>query len=80
VLVTVAPGGRVDRRRIDLIHGLRTHPYHHEESWTVGRYANNRGRARSRSPTSWRSSSSYASPPCAARARVSRRWPRRLLC
>jgi len=39
VLVTVAPGGELlDRRRIDLTHGLPTHPYHHEGSWAVGRY------------------------------------------
>ena len=41
VLVTVAPGGELlDRRRIDLTHGLPTHPYHHEGSWAVGRYVN----------------------------------------
>ena len=41
VLVTVAPGGEfLDRRRIDLTHGLPTHPYHHEGSWSVGRYIN----------------------------------------
>jgi hypothetical protein len=40
-LVTIAPGGKlVDRRRIDLTRGLPTHPYHHEGSWAVGRYAN----------------------------------------
>jgi len=39
VLVTLAPGGEfLDRRRIDLTHGLPTHPYHHEGSWAVGRY------------------------------------------
>ena len=39
VLITVAPGGELlDRRRIDLTHGLPTHPYHHEGSWAVGRY------------------------------------------
>ena len=39
VLVTVGPGGELlDRRRIDLTHGLPTHPYHHEGSWAVGRY------------------------------------------
>jgi len=39
VLVTVAPDGQLlDRRRIDLTHGLPTHPYHHEGSWAVGRY------------------------------------------
>ena len=41
VLVTLAPGGELlDRRRIDLTHGLPTHPYHHEGSWAVGRYLN----------------------------------------
>jgi hypothetical protein len=41
VLVTVGPGCELlDRRRIDLTHGLPTHPYHHEGSWAVGRYAN----------------------------------------
>ncbi|HEX3432081.1 MAG TPA: hypothetical protein VHT03_14465 [Rhizomicrobium sp.] len=41
VLVTIAPGGELlDRRRVDLTHGLPTHPYHHEGSWAVGRYAN----------------------------------------
>jgi hypothetical protein len=36
VLVTVAPGGDLlDRRHIALIFGMPTHPYHHEESWTV---------------------------------------------
>jgi hypothetical protein len=41
VLVTVARGGEfLDRRRIDLTHGLPTHPYHHEGSWAVGRYIN----------------------------------------
>jgi hypothetical protein len=40
-LVTIAPGGELlDRRRIDLTHGLPTHPYHHEGSWAVGRYVN----------------------------------------
>jgi len=39
VLVTLAPGGEfLDRRLIDLTHGLPTHPYHHEGSWAVGRY------------------------------------------
>ena len=38
VLVTVAPGAELlDRRRIDLTHGLPTHPYHHAGSWAVGR-------------------------------------------
>src|SRR5262245_46561109 len=41
VLVTIAPHGEfLDRRRIDLTHGLPTHPYHHEGSWAVGRYLN----------------------------------------
>jgi hypothetical protein len=41
VLVTVASSGELlDRRRIDLTHGLPTHPYHHEGSWAVGRYLN----------------------------------------
>jgi hypothetical protein len=40
VLVTVAPSGELlDRRRIDLTTGLPTHPYHHEGSWALGRYA-----------------------------------------
>ena len=41
VLVALAPGGELlDRRRIDLTHGLPTHPHHHEGSWAVGRYLN----------------------------------------
>lgn len=41
VLVTVARDGQlIDRRRVDLTHGLPTHPYHHEGSWAVGRYLN----------------------------------------
>jgi hypothetical protein len=41
VLVTLARGGELlDRRRIDLTRGLPTHPYHHEGSWSVGRYVN----------------------------------------
>ena len=41
VLVTVAATGELlDRRRIDLTHGLPTHPHHHEGSWAVGRYRN----------------------------------------
>lgn len=41
VFVTVGPSGEfLDRRRIDLTHGLPTHPYHHEGSWAVGRYLN----------------------------------------
>lgn len=40
VLVTVTPAGElVDRRRVDLTQGLPTHPYHHEGSWAIGRYA-----------------------------------------
>ncbi len=39
-LVTVGHDGRlIDRRRVDLTQGLPTHPYHHEGSWAVGRYA-----------------------------------------
>lgn len=39
--MTIAANGELlDRRRIDLTHGLPTHPYHHEGSWAVGRYAN----------------------------------------
>ena len=41
VLITVSSGGELlDRRRVDLTHGLPTHPYHHEGSWAVGRYLN----------------------------------------
>src|SRR5262247_4006440 len=41
VLITLAPGGELlDRRRVDLTRGLPTHPYHHEGSWAIGRYAN----------------------------------------
>jgi hypothetical protein len=37
----MASGGEfLDRRRIDLTHGLPTHPHHHEGSWAVGRYVN----------------------------------------
>ena len=40
VLVTLASDRRLlDRRRVELTHGLSTHPYHHEGSWAVGRYA-----------------------------------------
>mgnify|MGYP001583669570 CR=1 FL=1 len=39
VLVTLSADRRlIDRRRIDLTHGLPTHPFHHEGSWAVGRY------------------------------------------
>lgn len=39
VLVTLAADGALlDRRGIDLTHGLTTHPHHHEGSWAVGRY------------------------------------------
>ena len=31
---------RVGFARVDLTRGLPTHPYHHEGSWAVGRYAN----------------------------------------
>lgn len=41
VLITLARGGEfLDRRRIDLTRGLPTHPYHHEGSWAIGRFAN----------------------------------------
>ena len=40
VLITLATNGDLlDRRRIDLTRGLPTHPYHHEGSWAIGRYA-----------------------------------------
>src|SRR5215470_4365102 len=40
VLITLGPDkGLLDRRRIDLTTGLPTHPYHHEGSWAIGRYA-----------------------------------------
>jgi hypothetical protein len=40
VLVTIGSRGELlDRRRIDLTTGLPTHPYHHEGSWAIGRYA-----------------------------------------
>src|SRR5690348_5236939 len=39
-LVTLARDGTLlDRRHIDLTRALPTHPYHHEGSWAVGRYA-----------------------------------------
>src|SRR4029450_2490164 len=41
VLVTLGTKRElIDRRRVDLTHDLPTHPYHHEGSWAVGRYAN----------------------------------------
>ena len=82
VLVTIAPGGELlDRRRIDLTdRGLPTHPHHHEGSWAVGRYLNGPGARAFRSLTPWRSSSACERPPRAARARASRRWPRRCPC
>lgn len=40
ILVTVdSARNLLDRRRVDLTRGLPTHPYHHEGSWAVGRYA-----------------------------------------
>jgi hypothetical protein len=39
VLVTLARGCVIDRRTIDLTRNLPTHPYHHEGSWAIGRYA-----------------------------------------
>jgi len=39
-LVTIgSDSALLDRRRIDLTKGLPTHPYHHEGSWAIGRYA-----------------------------------------
>jgi hypothetical protein len=39
VLVTLTAAGELlDRRRVDLTRDLPTHPYHHEGSWSVGRY------------------------------------------
>ena len=40
VLVTIGANGQMlDRRHVDLTEGLPTHPYHHEGSWAIGRYA-----------------------------------------
>jgi hypothetical protein len=38
LLVTLADGELLDRRRVELTNGLPTHPYHHEGAWAVGRY------------------------------------------
>ena len=39
ILVTIGAANLLlDRRRVDLTHGLPTHPYHHEGSWAIGRY------------------------------------------
>lgn len=39
ILVTLGSAGELlDRRSVELTHGLPTHPYHHEGSWAVGRY------------------------------------------
>jgi len=44
VLVTVTREGELlDRRKVELTHGLPTHPHHHEGSWAVGRYLNTPG-------------------------------------
>jgi hypothetical protein len=44
VLVTLADGELLDRRRIELTEpGLPSHPHHHEGSWAVGRYLNTPG-------------------------------------
>ena len=44
VLVTLAGGELLDRRRIELTEpGLPSHPHHHEGSWAVGRYLNTPG-------------------------------------
>jgi hypothetical protein len=41
ILITIGSDRQLlDRRRIDLTHGLPTHPYHHEGSWAIGRYIN----------------------------------------
>lgn len=41
IMITLDADHRLlDRRRIDLTRGLPTHPYHHEGSWAIGRYAN----------------------------------------
>jgi hypothetical protein len=41
LLVTVTTSGELlDRRRVDLTHGLPSQPYHHEGAWAVGRYLN----------------------------------------
>jgi hypothetical protein len=40
VLVTVSSDFTLlDRRRVELTHGLPTHPHHHQGSWAIGRYA-----------------------------------------
>ena len=40
ILVTIGPDhALLDRRKVDLTTGLPTHPYHHEGSWALGRYA-----------------------------------------
>jgi hypothetical protein len=40
ILVTLSDAGHLlDRRRVELTEGLPTHPYHHEGSWAIGRYA-----------------------------------------
>ncbi|HEY1772630.1 MAG TPA: hypothetical protein VGH91_05500 [Gammaproteobacteria bacterium] len=40
ILVTVNhDGALMDRRRVNLTRAMPTHPYHHEGSWAVGRYA-----------------------------------------
>jgi len=40
ILVTLSDAGQLlDRRRVELTEGLPTHPYHHEGSWAIGRYA-----------------------------------------
>jgi hypothetical protein len=40
ILVTVSKSLELlDRRKVDLTTGLPTHPYHHEGSWAIGRYA-----------------------------------------
>jgi hypothetical protein len=40
ILITIGPDhALLDRRKVDLTQGLPTHPYHHEGSWALGRYA-----------------------------------------
>lgn len=41
MLVTIADGAVVDRRRVELVdEGLSAFPHHHEGSWAIGRYTN----------------------------------------
>lgn len=39
ILVTISGDGSfLDRRTVELTHGLPTMPYHHQGSWAIGRY------------------------------------------